>query len=29
MIAFLIGFIIGGCFGFLLTALMTISAKDK
>lgn len=29
MINFLIGFIIGGCFGFLLIALITISAKDK
>jgi len=29
MIKFLIGFIIGGCFGFLIIALMTISAKDK
>lgn len=29
MITFLIGFIIGGCFGFFITALMVINAKDK
>ena len=29
MIIFLIGFIIGGCFGFFITALMAINAKDK